>query len=112
MGAQVIENQWGVEDSDRDDKRQVGGGGGKGVTPVLFRTIHIAIICILILTHKGRGSTKNILQQISYNIEATFDQETQMLTLGAKKLVIRIVHSLVVSDVQGGMFSWREQVPR
>ena len=31
MGAQVIENQWGVEDSDRDDKRQVGGrGAGKG----------------------------------------------------------------------------------
>ena len=32
MGAQVIEKQWGiVEDSDRDDKRQVGRrGAGKG----------------------------------------------------------------------------------
>ena len=59
MGAQVIENQWGVEDSDRDDKRQVGGRGRERVTPVLFRTIHIAIICILILTYaQGRGSSK------------------------------------------------------
>ena len=42
-------------------KDKLGGGGRERVTPVLFRTIHIAIICILILTHKGRGSTKKIL---------------------------------------------------
>ena len=29
MRVQVIENQWGVPDSDRDDKRQVGRGGAK-----------------------------------------------------------------------------------
>ena len=106
MGAQVIENQWGIEDSDRDDKRQVGGRGRERVTPVLFRTIHIAIICILILTHKGRGSTKKIL--FCSRFLTILRLHLNKMTIGAKKLVIRIVHSLVVSDVQGGMFSWRE----
>ena len=61
MRVQVIENQWGVPDSDRDDKRQVGRGGAKEEGHPFSAPDNIKYLgCILQITNSDfrQGKTK------------------------------------------------------
>ena len=61
MRVQVIENQWGVPDSDRDDKRQVGRGGAKEEGhPFLLQTISniFDVFCKLQSLISGRAKQR------------------------------------------------------
>ena len=61
MRVQVIENQWGVPDSDRDDKRQVGRGGAKEEGQPFSAPDNIKYLgCILQITNSDfrQGKTK------------------------------------------------------
>ena len=61
MRVQVIENQWGVPDSDRDDKRQVGRGGAKEEGHPFSASYNIKYLgCVLQITNSDfrQGKTK------------------------------------------------------
>ena len=68
MRVQVIENQWGVPDSDRDDKRQVGRGGAKEEGHPFSTTDNIKYLrCILQITKSDfrQGKTKGKVHPFS-----------------------------------------------
>ena len=68
MRVQVIENQWGVPDSDRDDKRQVGRGGAKEEGHPFSTTDNIKYLrCILQITKSdfNQGKTKGKVHPFS-----------------------------------------------
>ena len=68
MRVQVIENQWGVPDSDRDDKRQVGRGGAKEEGHPFSAPDNIKYLrCILQITKSDfrQGKTKGKVHPFS-----------------------------------------------
>ena len=100
MRVQVIENQWGVPDSDRDDKRQVGRGGAKEEGHPFSTPDNIKYLgCILQITNSDfrQGKTKGrfapfLLRILSWILFTNYKGWVAIAKLKPLSLFISLFH--------------------